>query len=208
MLYEDGHYLFPPRPEKAISPHFLTYYQTEKWWAQVKLNGTCNVIFVSPDRKVSAMTRHNDQHKNWSVSEHTSEIFKNLPGKGWYVFTAELMHSKIPGIRDINYIHDVLVSDNDLLIGSKFSSRQDLLTVFFAKYIKGETVSHYILDDHTWLAKNYTKDFFKLFKSLDKPEFEGLVLKNPNGELASCEKPTLNSGWQVKSRRTTKIYGF
>lgn len=208
MLYDDGHYLWPPRPEKAIQKHFLNFYQNEGWIAQFKLNGTCSVIFVAPDRTVTAMTRHNDQHKMWSPSKHTSAPFMNLPGDGWYVFVAELMNNKIPGIKDTNYIHDILVDNGNMLTGTTFGFRQNLLKSLFDDMIQEEQVSHYVLDNHTWLAKNYTLDFSNLFESLDKPEYEGLVLKNPKGILSHCYKPTDNSGWQVKVRHPSKNYGF
>jgi hypothetical protein len=207
MRYDDFAYLWPPRPDKAISKSLLPYYENLGWVAQVKLNGTANVMAVSPDRIIKAMTRHNDDHKMWAPSAKTAKIFQSLPGKGWYVFISELMHSKVPGIRDINYIHDVVVADGEQLVGSTFADRQKLLENLF-KPNTARPISHYILDEHTWLAKNHTEDFDDLFEALDRPEYEGLVLKRPDAKLAPCTRQTANYSWQIKIRRPHKNFNF
>ncbi len=206
MRFEEWTYLWPPRPDKAVSKGVLHFYENLGWVAQVKLNGTCTVLGVAPDRSVRAMTRHNDDHKMWKPSETTAAAFKKLPGNGWYVFVSELMHTKVSGIRDINYIHDILVADGEHLIGLSLAARQALLHSLFK--VKKPTLSHYVIDDHTWLVREYSDDFTELFEQLDRPEFEGLVLKNPKATLASCTRATSNSGWQVKSRKPLKNFNF
>jgi hypothetical protein len=207
--YNEFSYLWPPRPENKISKTLLSYYEEQGWIAQIKMNGTCSVIAVAPDRKtIKAMSRHNDDHKLWAPSAHTSAPFKNLPGNGWYVFVAELMHSKVPGMRDINYIHDVLVANGEYLVGKTCAERQALLCILFEVSEKNMSLSHYVIDDHTWLVRNHTEDFSALFESLGKPEYEGLVLKNPEAKLERCSRETSNRGWQVKCRKPQKNYGF
>lgn len=149
------------------------------------------------------MGRHNNEHKQWQFTPPTAAIFKSLPGKGWYVINAELLHSKVVGLRDINYIHDILVEDGEYLLGTTYAQRYARLLMLFLKG-QEQTESHFVLDDHTWLAKNHKGSFKSLFKSLDRPEDEGLVLKNPEGKLA----PKDNSGWTVKCRRPQKNFGF
>lgn len=208
MRYEKFEYLWPPRPENAIAADMLSFYEKRRWISQFKCNGTCSVIAVSPDRKLVCKTRHHTDHKLWSPSEQSSAIFRNLPGNGWNVFVAELMHSKVPGLRDINYINDILVADGERLDGTTFSDRQEILRKLFLNGDEEETISHYVLDDNAWLAKNHTAGFSTLFSGIDKPEHEGLVLKNPKSVLLPCIKPTANAGWSVKLRRPTKNYAF
>jgi hypothetical protein len=197
-------YLTPPRPENAIPPSRLKTFERKHWIAQIKKNGTNSVIFVSPEKKVTAMGRHNNEHKQWQFTPESAAIFKALPGTGWYVINAELMHSKVPGIRDINYIHDVLVEDGDYLLGTTYAQRYSRLLMLFLHNNTEMTQSHFALDRNTWLVRNHPQGFRELFDSLSAPEDEGLVLKNTLGRLA----PKDNSGWNVKCRRPHKNFGF
>ena len=212
MRFEEWTYLWPPRPEKAVPTSLLGYYENEGWTAQIKLNGTCNIMGVAPDRKtIKAMSRHKDEHKLWQPSAKTATAFASLPGDGWYVFVCELMHSKVPGLRDINYINDILVADGEYLVGSTFTERQALLAKLFKVGPKTKkTISHYIIDANTWLAVNHEPDDFAgLYEKLGSaPEYEGLVLKRPNAKLAPCSRQTANYNWQVKCRRGHKNYSF
>ena len=208
MRYDHFEYLWPPRPENAIPRNTLAYYERKGWAATFKMNGTCNLIGVSPERKLKCMTRHNAAHKMWAPTTESSAAFQSLPGKGWFVFVAELMHSKVPGLRDLNYIHDILVADGESLEGASWTDRQALLAGLFLKGGEAETISHYVLDDHAWLAKNHTSGFAALFDGIDKPEHEGLVLKNPKSVLLPCSKQTTNAAWSVKCRRPHKNYAF
>lgn len=208
MQYASYTYLWPPRPETAIPRSALSFYEKRGWVAQAKKNGTCNVLAVSPEKKIVAMNRHAQPHKLWSPTAASSAAFADLPGKGWYVFVAELLHSKVEGLRDTNFINDILVADGTYLVGMTFIERQSLLAKLFLKGGEAETESHYVINDNTWLAKNRINDFDAFFASLDKPEDEGIVLKNPNAPLALCLKAASNSTWQVKSRRQHKNYSF
>jgi len=209
--YNKFEYLYPPRPDKSITPELLGFYNKRGYYATLKANGTNNIIAVGPDRILKCMTRHKEDHKLWVPTENSSKIFQNLPGKGWYVFTAELMHSKVKnGPKDTNYIHDILVNDGKYLLGSTYIERQNMLKDIFIKGneeqdSKGRFI---ILNNNTWLAINHTSDFKRLFEQFDNEYDEGLVLKNPNAKLELCSRETSNSNWQVKCRKATKNYGF
>lgn len=219
MRFENWQYLWPPRPEKAIPKSLLSFYGKRNWIAQVKLNGTCNVISVSPNNVVDARNRHfdidNGQHKLWAPSEKTEVAFKNLPrpNKGWYVFVAELMHSKVAGgPKDTNYIHDILVADGEYLVGKTFEERQAILRSLFPDIDESKsTVAYHVIDKHTWLARNHIGvDFALLYEEvISEPGYEGLVVKNPAAKLRLCsKKERVNADWQVKCRRGNKLYGF
>jgi hypothetical protein len=210
MRYDSYRYLYPPRPETAIDPLLIPRYAD--WWAQIKMNGTSNILHVSPDREIIAKSRHPDKnggnHKAWHVSVNTRQAFLDLPGNGWYVFTAELLHSKVRGLRDINFIHDILVADGEYLVGTIFAYRQNLLRELFPERSQAVTGGHYVIDPHTWLANNYERDFPKLFAGLTAPEHEGLVFKDPNAKLAPCGSERANAAWLRKVRRPSKAYAF
>jgi hypothetical protein len=212
MLYQSFSYLFPPRPEKPVPRDFFGYYEKKGWIGQAKKNGTCNVIAVSPDKTLICMNRHNADHGQWSPTKASSEAFRSLPGKGWFVFVAELLHSKIAldngGVRDTNFINDILVHDGHYLVGETFADRQARIAELFLRPGQTEQVGHYVVDDNTWVAKNRVGDFKGFFAALDTPEDEGVVLKDPNSVLAICSREKSNVSWSVKSRRQHKNYGF
>lgn len=217
MRFDDWQYLWPPRPDKAIPRSLLSYYGKRNWIAQVKLNGTCNVVAISPTGKITAKSRHKDiangDHRMWAPSAKTEATFKNLPrpNKGWYVFVAELMHSKVEGLRDTNYIHDILVADGEYLVGKTFEERQAILRDLFPDIDESKsTVAYHIIDGNTWLARNHVGvDFSELYTSvIPDIRYEGLVMKNPAAKLAICSRQKSNTDWQVKCRRPHKNYGF
>lgn len=212
MKYTAFEYLWPPRPDSkravpANGAMGLSFYEKRGWVGQYKKNGTCNVIAISPDKEMIAMSRHNDEHKLWSPSDNSMAAFKNLPGKGWYVFVAELLHSKVPGIRDTNYLFDILVADGDYLIGKTFMERQHILNELFPETVRDE-YSHRVINDNTWIAKLIDGGFRAVFNALMAPEDEGLVLKNPKAKLELCSRPTANTSWQVKCRVAHKNFSF
>ena len=226
MHFDSYTYLWPPRPEKAIPPTMLSYYESKGWLAQIKLNGTCNVLAVNPERHIVAMSRHKEPHKLWTPNADSERAFAHLPGNGWYVFVAELLHSKVadPGLKNINYIHDMLVADGEMLNGSAYQARLDFLYALFSRHIDAQeqpdSISHTVIDANTWLAKSHCSglailggtmmgDFEKLFAETAKhKEMEGLVLKDPEAKLKLCVKADSNSAWQVKCRNPSKAYSF
>jgi hypothetical protein len=210
MQYDSYRYLSPPRPESPVHPDLLPFYQKRKWWAQFKKNGTCSVIYVPPKSvgRPFAKTRHADDpdHKAWSFTEGSIESFKAIQTDKWHVFEAELLHSKGHGVKDVNYVHDVLVYQGKHLINTTFSHRQALLKSIFGRLVGPvtETTSHWVIDEHTWLARCHQKNFRGLFAGILDPLDEGLVLKDPCGLLSVGN----NSAWQVKCRKPTKNFGF
>lgn len=203
-----------PRALRKPSPKILSV--TTKSWAsspRQKKNGTCNVLAVGPDGSIKAMTRHETVHKLWTPSAKTAAPFKNLPrqNEGWYVFVAELMHSKVAGgTKDTNYIHDILVADGEYLVGKTFEERQAILVGLFPDIDQSKsTVSYHVIDDNTWLARNYSGALSALYDTvIADPSCEGLVLKNPKAKLAMCSRQKSNTDWQVKCRRPHKNYSF
>jgi hypothetical protein len=203
--YDAYRYLWPPRPELVVPRAAFARYAD--WGVQIKKNGTCNTLAYRAGQPIIAMNRHREQHKLWQPSEATHRAFYRLPGTGWYYVIAELLHSKVPGMRDINYIFDILVCNSHYLTGMTFAERQEILFDLFKPKAKSKTHSHYVIDEHTWLAVNHRgTDFLKLFDSLTAPDDEGIVFKNPQAPLISCAWATANKGWQAKSRRGTKTH--
>lgn len=203
MDYNEYSYLFPPRPENKIPRGMLAFYEKRKYWAQVKKNGTCTVIFAR-GRDVIFKTRHNDDHKMWSPTPEHIRFFQG--SDKWNVYVGELLHSKTPHIKNQLYLFDKIVDEGVHLVGTTFEERQLILQSQWEG--TREEKQHQIrVSDYVSLAENLTGDFDSIFDDL-LPEDEGLVLKNPKGKLDPCFKQTANNGWQVKCRIPHKNYSF
>jgi len=220
MLYTSYRYLFPPRPETAISPHQIPSFEMRNFAAQIKKNGTQNMIFVNRKeneiicrkRHYNTTTQDGERHEMWSPNAQNMAWTKLLPGQGWYVFAAELLHSKVKdGRKDTNYIFDILVDDGEYLIGTTFEERQERIRALFEAHVIGDDYSHVVVDPHLLVAIPFTENLFKLWndvKDMGNKEDEGLVLKKINGILSLCGTAKANSGWMAKSRFPTKNYSF
>lgn len=221
MKYESYQYLYPPRPERAIPVEQLGFFEKRGWVGQMKKNGTCTVLFVTPDKKVITKTRHDADHKMWSQNESRAlEIFENLPGDNWYVFVIEVLHNKTSLIKDTMYIFDIMVNDGELLVGSTFTERMDILKELFNVVDEDNVVSlsnnsHYILNSNVWLARTITTGFKQIMRIANQqkpaegaPLDEGIVLKDPNAKLNMPGRAKSNGGWQVKCRISHKNYDF
>jgi hypothetical protein len=209
MRYTEFAYLAPPRAEAKIPLSMLSLYEEGGWLAQVKKNGTNSVIFVPPDRKPFAYNRHGERQKLWDFDKASALFFSKLPGHNWYVFNAELLHSKVSGgPKNTNYLHDVLVYDGTYLVGRTYWERYNLLYKAFDRYISEDGgLSHFILNEQTLLAKSEKKGFKKIFRErLIENEDEGLVLKDPQGLLATTDGK--NARWMAKIRKPNKNLGF
>jgi len=222
MAFNKYSFLWPPRPTKAIGTNMLKFYEKRNWVAQYKKNGTCTVLYVTPEKEIIVRTRHDDEHKRWEPTAKSTDVFKELPGEGWYVFIVEVMHSKFKGLKDTVYIFDMLVNDGQELTGSTFMERQDILMgLFDINQNEDDTVvnlftpSHYVITPNVWLARLVKEGFRDTMDMISRqapeegaPENEGLVFKNPDARLEPTTRQTANGGWMVKCRIPHKNYSF
>ena len=152
-------------------------------------------------------TRHGEAHKGFEPKEEMLKPFKSLPGKGWYVFVGELLHSKTPNIKDTFYVYEILVMDGKKLVGTKYKDRYQMLKLLLND-VQGETDQYYIINNNVWLAKCFISGFKEMFDNLKNKEDEGLVLRDVEATMRDCLSKTSNVKWLVKCRKSTKNYGF
>jgi hypothetical protein len=208
MRYGDYRYLWPPRPEKAVPPALIGFYERRGWAAQVKKNGTCTEIF-SCGANVIFKTRHNDDHKAWEPLPQHVAFFAGR--EKWNVYVAELLHSKGPRLKNHLYLFDILVSDGMELIGETFTARQEILRQRFPSPkvdISGSRagVGARLITDHISHA-DLVESPSKLWETLGDLD-EGLVFKDPKSKLLPCTAERSNGAWQVKVRRPHSNYSF
>lgn len=209
MIYQRYRYLYPPRPEMAVAPNTIPLYEESGWWAQAKMNGTCCIIYVPPDRRSFAMGRHGADNKlTWQPGARWKAFENTLPGQGWFVLVGELLHSKGVTdnngevIRDTVCLHDLLVDDGEYLIGQTYRHRFVRLCLRFGGYP----------EQGVMLAPTFHggfRDTFQAYHKLPgKPAVEGLVFKNPDAPLALCVNAKANASWQHKCRIATDHLSF
>lgn len=204
MKYNQFIPILPPRPTTSIPASNLGYYEKKKQIAQIKMNGTNNVIYVAPDRSLIALNRHKEKHKAWRFTKQSGKVFVGIPGNKWFVFNSELMHSKTPNMKDTNFIFDVFVFNGQYLLGETYRTRYNMLFDLLSDQITGEEFGYWQLGNNALLAKNITNGFGKVFDRLDRPEFEGLIIKDPEGVL------TINSAsdWLIRCRKRHANYPY
>lgn len=186
-------FLFPPRPEKAIAPSLIKFYEGRGYIAQLKKNGTCTVISVDNRGTVSYYTRTGEAHKAWSAPDHITKTFAGFKSS---VFVGELLHNKHPSVKNTIVLFDVVKFLGRDLVGQTLLERLAVL---------GRVVP---LNQGIQIATCYRKDFLGLYESLRDPIDEGIVLKNPKAKLLDCRREGLNGSWQVKCRKQHKNYSF
>lgn len=192
---------YPPRPEKAVDPSELNRYPNLGWIAQFKKNGTYTVLDQG-----TVYTRHLDEHLMWDPK--SSVAVKEIQRISGVCLCSELLNNKVKdGHRDTLYIHDILVYKGEDLVGETYEDRYTILMSLFDVKDEGDP-SHWVVSKNIWISKCITSGFKGVFDSITSPEDEGLVLKNPKARLKVCNKPSTNSGWQIKCRKSHKNYSF
>lgn len=209
MAFDEYRFLYPPRPDQAIPPTLIGMYDGMGWWPQVKKNGTCCVIGARGDEVIFQGRHDGNDLAAWSPLPEHKAFFAG--SEKWEVYVAELLHSKVPGIRNELYIFDLIVSGGEHLTGTTLSQRALMLRERFGADGK----------ESAGLGALRIAPFIQLADALPRgeaaklwrgdclqPEDEGFVFKNPRAPLVACLTATANSSWQVKCRRPTKNYSY
>lgn len=197
-------YQKPPRAEKAIRPDLLPFYEgRDGWIAQIKKNGTYLIVVIKTDGLVF-YTRHGDHPKAWKCPPRIEATLMRLASNnGPSVLCAELMHSKVPGIRDTLYFHDIMVEQGEPLRGTTYAQRYSKLQSLLFSLNDAPVLSKFEwgVAEGIFLLRNIRSDFLQTFQELSNVEDEGLVLKNQYIRLHRWT----DDSWTKKSRKETKV---
>jgi hypothetical protein len=196
MKYNEFSYIYPPRPLLFSKADINGSLSNGDWIAQLKLDDTRTLLVFHPDGTIQFWNRHKELQKAYSRPHpKLIESLKSLklPAKKFYVFDALLLHSKNTLVKDTICLIDVLVYDNEYLLGSTFAKREELLLKICGhpKRLEVHTGLELALEvtPMLWVAKSYKKDFEILFKKWEKVFkegqriVEGLVFKRKDGQL-------------------------
>ena len=205
-------YLWPPRPETSIqfgSPHFEIMRKRATWRSNLKLNGQRNLIYISPERELQFWNRHFAHHLNYSFPGWMcKQILEVVPETGkWMVIDGELLHCKDASIKNTLYWWDLLVCDNDYMIGTTYESRHTKLR----SLVKTGSTDGFIAKatENIWLAEIIQPEQYEEAWARTSISYvEGLMFKQLTGKLAPCVGIHNNSLWQVRCRKTTGRHKF
>jgi ATP-dependent DNA ligase len=211
MKYENYSYIYPPRPLNSIPSDELIYFDNNTLLCQCKLNGSNATIYTNGE-KVIVMNRHNQRLTNFQINE--AEIKAMYRGNGsWMVINGEYMNkSKSDEKRQVfNHkfvIFDILVLDNDYLVGSTFEQRVLLLDELYGN-VPCEKDYLWKASENIYRVKSYTRDFLELYNSLVEIDMiEGLVLKRKGAKLERGNSESNNVRSQIKCRKPTRNYRY
>ena len=213
-----GQFLWPPRPEVAQAPTLMHAFEQQGWWAQAKMNGNCLLLGISPSGEIFPYTRHGTEPTRWRPGESCRELSQWLVGKGWHVFVGELLHTAGPhgeAIKDTIYIFDILVAEDEYLVGVSHKTRQEKLAkvlawpfTVYADSWRSPTWTHKQIMPGIWLAKNHSGHFRQLWDNPPGQYVEGLVFKNPDTRLKLCSSKSANSAGMAKCRYATNELAY
>jgi hypothetical protein len=201
--------LYPPHPDNKISPHRLGEYEkSQKWIVQRKFNGTHILVHVSPDKKVSMLTRHGTAPKLFSLTKsHINQILSlNLESNKEYWLNGELLDHKT---KNKNYkgkiiLFDVLQAGQYLIMKKNQQERLELLNDICRNPKKLEPYFGIALEvtPDIWLAENWENEFEKHFQEfIHMDEIEGLVLRKKNSFIDNFGQKEYGVNWIIRCRK-------
>lgn len=181
--------IYPPRPETAMPSSKLHLMEEQGYHAEVKLNGS-HFVYLGQGE---VFNRHGER-VNWDIA---------IPYDG--CFCGEYMNkgSLHNGYKVV--IFDLLQWRGKTMVGKTRKERIDTLLAL-TQYDDGYVHN---LTQNVAVIKQFTEDFDDLYKSVIKhKELEGLVCKLPYSTLKPTYNSSMNSKWQFKFRKPSKVYAL
>lgn len=213
----NGQYVFPPRTKTAIPfyhngqiSEVLNYWMSQtRVWAQYKLNGTRNLIYVSPSGEIRFWNRHKELQK-YDIPQAMEQLITDKSPKGkWTVWDSELLHYKTVQIKNLVYLYDVLVFNGVQLLDVTYENRYKIITDQFGpRYLPliGP------LNDYIYVAQNFLPNDWKhCWEAIKKIDWiEGLVLKryDYSSRLQPGFREVNNESFMCRVRKPHKNYLF
>lgn len=219
--FKSFRYIYPPRPENAVSAERLADYDNGEYIAQPKLNGDCLEVYTN-GIEVLLYNRHKQVYKKVpdinlvGLHRETIDGTKNK----WMCLVGEFMDKSKINEFDENFngnfiIFDIIVFDSMQLVGKSFEERKLLLDSLYGKEdctilddgIRHHKFLHTTPIDKVFRVKTFRDCFSKLWEDLVKIDvYEGLVLKKAKAPLDNGVTEKNNTLSQVKFRKPTKNY--
>lgn len=225
-------YIFPPRAETCMPRESARSYLDMGWKPQIKYNDSRTTIKYLPNGDIELWNRHAEKHRSyhapsWLIEQLTeaAKILRLSAGK-LHMLDGGLLDQKHKAIKDTIVIWDILVRDDEHLLGTTYGDRYNSLYLHGPPYWYTHA-THAPVDlgieitDNVILARQYeAMDWDNIWSMVDvinapyttpddiKPVLEGVVLKDPKGKLQLGYKEKNNTTWMAKSRVMTGRHRF
>ena len=205
-------YIFPPRPENKIPPTALVkYHQSKDYIIEPKLDGSNASIYLTQNT-IDVKNRHDGPLTTFKLKD--SEVLSLYRGNETIVLNGEYMNKnkKTRNNKDFNHkfvIFDILVYNNEHLVGTTFEERYNLLLSLYD--LKDYDEYLYQISENVFLVKKFENcDLLTLYNNVTKIDMlEGIVIKQKCAKLENgIGKQKNTNKCQIKCRRATKNYSF
>jgi hypothetical protein len=231
-------FIYPPRPDKCLPRADTEILGEMGFLAQLKYNDSRCLIKYLPDGEIQLWNRHGEKFRDYTAPDsllaelHTVQKILGLSPTGYHLLDGGLLDRKHKAIKDSIVIWDILVRDGEHLLGTTYLDRYNSLHVSQeawnyqhpngSTYQLGLALTDNILipECHSaskwpelWNMIDEINATWTIGKPTDKnyqchPLIEGLVFKNPSGELEMGFSERNNSSWLMRSRIETGRHRF
>jgi hypothetical protein len=233
-------YIYPPRSQDAIPRSETSIFATLGWRAQYKYNDTRLLVKICPNGDIQLWNRHAERYRTYHLPDHLHEQLEqvavnlgHIPGH-LTLLDGGLLDQKHRAIKDTIVIWDMLVLNDQHMIGTSYQSRHDeILSISSMETWNYQHDSHGIVPFGHLLSENIFTPFniepslwddsWKIIEKVNRPfttgepedsnyqcspVLEGLVFKDPDGLLEMGFKERNNDSWMIRSRVRTGRHMF
>lgn len=221
-------YIFPPRSKNAVPREQSSIFGALGWKAQLKYNDTRTIIKYCHDDKIELWTRHAEKFRSynppaWLVEElaQIGSMLNRTPGTVM-MLDGGLLDQKHRLIKDTIVIWDMLVFDDEHLLGTTYASRYGRIAGLtsgpwcYNVPKVGNVEFGLRLTDHVLVPECHSSESWttlwtkvdQVNKPFDSPVLEGLCFKDMNGKLELGHREINNSSWFMRSRVKTGRHNF
>lgn len=251
MQVKTDQYIFPPRADQCIPKDDTDFLASMDWLAQFKYNDSRCIIKYTEHGDVELWNRHAERFRSYTPPDYLIEELHELreilclqPDQ-ISMLDGGLLDQKHQAIKDTIVIWDILVKNDEQLLGTTYLHRYNTLhDIAQRRFERGHTCNWLyehgttppikfgtcfsnISQPNIFIPGNWPSnewnEAWKIVEMVNapftkgkpgdttyeiKPVLEGLVFKNPNGQLAMGYSEKNNSDWMIRSRVQTGRHRF
>jgi ATP-dependent DNA ligase len=219
ILTSNFEMFYPPRT-KAVCPPGDN--PVRRMWekfsdaiVQFKLNGSRNMTVIHPDGRIEMFNRGGPNqrpilHKQYRLTPIMKGEIESLNlKKGMlHVLDGELIHAKTKDVKDVLYLFDLLVFEDQLLLGMDYATRYDkLLRIVGPRFFPLDFAPK---EGKMYIAQSFGMDRCEwAWLEAQKSDYcEGLVLKRTGSisRLMPGENEINNGAFMSRMRKPKKNY--
>lgn len=206
--------IYPPRPASAIDPATISRYQG--YIAQYKYDDIRLLSYIHPTGRVELLNRKREPILSYHLDSGMKRAFGklNLTHGKHHLLDGGLLRGTVQAGRPRTIVlWDILIHDDQYLLGTSYCQRYNTLKGIcgnptLQEHESGEEVG-LIIAPGLWLAPTFDDRLerrFELTKLADR--LEGLMLKNPDGQLDWGVREENNGSWQIRVRKQSGRHVF